>query len=92
VARGQRTGEYLGLVTAQVVGGTLVTLLATVPLVLLGSWPGLLVSELALLVLISGVGYVTGRVAGYSRLRSVLYVAGVVALTVVVLWVKSLAH
>jgi hypothetical protein len=92
VARGKRTGEYLGLVTAQVAGGTIVTLLATVPLLLLGPWPGLLVSELSLLVLISGVGYVTGRAAGYSRLRSVLYVAGVVALTVLVLWVKSLAH
>jgi diaminopimelate decarboxylase len=92
VAGGQRTGEYVGLVTAQVVGGTLVTLLATAPLLLLGSWPGLLVSELALLILISAVGYVTGRAAGYGRLRSILYVAGVVALTVVVLWVKSLAH
>jgi hypothetical protein len=92
VAKGQRTGEYRGLVLAQVIGGTIVTLLATVPLLLLGPWPGLLVSELALLVLISGVGYVTGRAAGYGRLRSVMYVAGVVALTVAVLWVKGLAH
>jgi hypothetical protein len=70
----------------------MVTAIATVPLLLLGSWPGLLVSEVALLALIAGVGYVTGRAAGYTRLRAVLYVLGVVALTVVVLWVKGLAH
>jgi diaminopimelate decarboxylase len=92
VARGGRTDEHLYLVGAQLIGGGLVTLLATVPLLLLGSWPGLLVSELLLLALISGVGYVTARSSGSGRARSLLYVAGVVALTLVVLWVKSLAH
>jgi diaminopimelate decarboxylase len=92
VSRGERTTEYVGLVLAQVAGGAVVTAIATVPLLLLGSWPGLLVSEVALLALIAGVGYVTGRAAGYTRLRAVLYVLGVVALTVVVLWVKGLAH
>ncbi len=42
--------------------------------------------------LITGVGYVTGRASGYSRVRSLLYVAGVVLLTLVVLEVKALAH
>jgi diaminopimelate decarboxylase len=92
VARGERTSEYIGLVAAQVAGGAVVTAIATVPLLLFGSWPGLLVSEVALLALIAGVGYVTGRAAGYTRLRALLYVLGVVALTVVVLWVKGLAH
>jgi diaminopimelate decarboxylase len=92
VARGERTDEYLALVGAQLIGGGLVIVLATAPLLLLGSWPGLLVAELLLLTLISGVGYVTARSAGSSRARSLLYVAGVVALTLLVLWVKGLAH
>ncbi len=91
VARGRRTAETTSLVVAQVLGGVVVTALATIPLVVLGPWPGLLVSEFALLALITGVGYVTGRASGYTRVRSLLYVAGVVLLTVVVLEVKALA-
>jgi diaminopimelate decarboxylase len=88
----QRRGEYVSLVLAQVAGGVLVTLLATVPLLLFGSWPGLLISELALLALISGVGYLTARQSGEGRIRSLLYVGGIILLTLVVLWVKGLAH
>jgi len=92
VARGRRTTEAAGLVAAQVLGGAAVTALATIPLAVLGAWPGLLVSELALLALITGVGYVSGRASGYSRVRSLLYVAGVILVTVVVLEIKALAH
>jgi amino acid transporter len=66
--------------------------LAVVPLLLFGAWPGLLVAEIALLSLISAVGYVTARSSGRSRFLSVLYVVGVIAVTIVVLWVKGLAH
>ena len=91
VARGRGAAQTTQLVLAQIVGGVVVTAIATVPLVVLGPWPGLLVSEFALLALITGVGYVTGRASGYSRVRSLVYVAGVVVLTVVVLEVKALA-
>jgi hypothetical protein len=92
VAKGERTGHSVSIAVAQVVGGGIVTLLAAGPLLLFGYTPGLLVSELALLALISGVGYLTARASGSSRVRSLLYVLGVVALTVGVLWVKGLAH
>ena len=92
VARGKRTAESAQLLVAQIAGGGVVTALATIPLLVLCPRPGLLVAELALLALITGVGYITGRASGYSRLRSLLYVLGVIALTVVVLEVKALAH
>jgi diaminopimelate decarboxylase len=92
VAQGRRTAEATGLVVAQVLGAFVVTALATVPLIVLGPVPGLVVSEFALLALITGVGYISGRASGYSRVRSLLYVAGVILLTLVVLEVKALAH
>lgn len=91
VGRG-RTTEATELVVAQILGAVVVTALATVPLVVLGPWPGLLLAEIALLALITVVGYLSGRASGYSRVRSLLYVAGVILVTVVVLEVKALAH
>ena len=92
VARGQQTAVHVSVVGAQLVGGAVVMALAVVPMLVLGSWPGLLVAEMALLTLISGVGYLTARASGSGRFRALLYVAGVIAVTVFVLWVKSLAH
>ena len=92
VARGERTTENVSLFMSQVVGGVVVTLAATLPILLLGGPGGLLLSEVLLLGLITTVGYVSARSAGHGRLRSLAYVGGVVVLTVVVLWIKGLAH
>lgn len=76
---------------AQLVGGGAVTLLAVLPIVLFGSdayrW-----SIALLLLFVMVVGYLVARSAPYSRVRSLLYVAGVAVIVVGVLTVKSLVN
>jgi hypothetical protein len=91
--RGELASEHLELLAAQLVGGLLVTAVAVVPVILIGGSLGVLVSELLLLAFVAMVGYAAARTVPVSRFRALLYVAGVVLLSLAVLWIKSLvAH
>jgi hypothetical protein len=92
LAHGKLASEHLELLAAQLVGGLAVTVVACVPVLLFGDSTGLIVAELALITFIAVVGYIAARGIPLSRPRSLLFVAGVVALTLVVIGVKNLAH
>jgi hypothetical protein len=92
LAHGKLASEHLELLAAQLIGGLAVTLVAVVPVLLIGGTSGLLVAELALLTFIAVVGYIAARGIPVSRPRALLYVAGVVALTLMVIGIKNLAH
>jgi hypothetical protein len=92
LAHGKLASEHLELLAAQLVGGLAVTLVAVVPVIIIGGQAGLLVAELALLTFIAVVGYTAARGIPVSRARALLYVAGVVALTLLVIGIKNLAH
>ena len=74
----------------QLAGGLAVTAVAVVPVLLIGGSTGVFVSELLLLAFISIVGYAAARTIPVSRWRAAAYMTGVVALTLAVLWIKSL--
>jgi hypothetical protein len=77
------------ILRAQLMGGAIVTLLAVLPVVVLG--PGAIrVSVGLLLLFVMAVGYAVARSAPMSRLKSLGYVLGVALLVGVVLLVKSL--
>lgn len=82
--------EHLDLLAAQLVGGILVTVVAVVPVILIEGSRGVIVSELVLLAFIAGVAYAAARLVPHSRLRSLGYAAGIVAIALVVLWLKGL--
>jgi hypothetical protein len=50
------------------------------------------IAELALLGFIAAVGYASARTIHVSRVRALLSVLGVIALVLVVLWIKELVH
>lgn len=77
------------ILRAQLLGGVVVTLLAVVPVLVLGAG-ALPVSMALLLLFVMVVGYAVARSAPASRLRSLVYVGGVVVLVGLVLAVKSL--
>lgn len=77
------------LLRAQLVGGGLVTLLAVLPILVLGPG-GYRLSMLLLLGFVMVVGYLVARTAPVSRPRALLYVAYVAVLVIIVLAVKSL--
>ena len=90
--RGEIATEHLDLLAAQVVGGLAVTAVAVIPVVLIGGRTGVVVAELLLLAFIAVVGYASARTIHVSRVRALLSVAGVIALVLVVLWIKDLVH
>jgi hypothetical protein len=92
LAHGKLASEHAELLAAQLIGGLLVTVVAVVPVLLIGGQAGLLVAELALITFIGVVGYIAARGIPVSRVRALLYVAGVVGLTLLVVGVKNLAH
>jgi hypothetical protein len=92
LAHGRLASEHLELLAAQLIGGLAVTVVAVVPVFLIGGRAGLLLSELALIIFIAVVGYIAARGIPLSRPRALLFVAGVVALTLVVIGVKNLVH
>lgn len=79
------------LLRAQLVGGGFVTVLAVLPILLFGpaayNW-----SIGLLLIFVMVVGYLVARSAPMSRLRSLVYVAGVAVVVIGVLAVKSLVN
>jgi hypothetical protein len=92
LAHGKLASEHAELLAAQLIGGLAVTVVAVLPVLLIGGQAGLLVAELALITFIGVVGYIAARSIPVSRVRALLYVAGVVGLTLVVVGVKNLAH
>ena len=87
---GQLTSRHTELLGVQLAGGLAVTAVAVVPVLLIGGSTGVFVSELLLLAFISIVGYAAARTIPVSRWRATAYMTGVVALTLAVLWIKSL--
>ncbi len=92
LAHGKLASEHAELLAAQLIGGLAVTVVAVVPVLLIGGQAGLLIAELALIAFIGVIGYIAARSIPVSRTRALLYVAGVVGLTLVVVGVKNLAH
>lgn len=92
LAHGNLAAEHIELLAAQLIGGLLVTVVAVVPVLVIGGPTGLRIAELALITFIAVVGYVAARGIPVSRPRALLYVAGVVALTLVISGIKNLAH
>jgi hypothetical protein len=78
------------LVGAQLIGGLAVTGLAVAPRLVFEGYTAIVASELVLLGVIAGVGFRVARVAQLSRFRAALYVGGVIAVALVVLWLKGL--
>jgi hypothetical protein len=92
LAHGKLASEHLELLAAQLIGGLAVMAVAVLPVLLIGGQTGLRIAEFALIAFIAVVGYIAARGIPLSRPRALLYVAGVVALTLVVIGVKNLAH
>ena len=90
--QGALGAEHLDLLAAQVVGGLAVTAVAVIPLILFEGRTGVVIAELALLTFIAAVGYASARTIHVSRVRALLSVLGVIALVLVVLWIKELVH
>lgn len=92
LAHGRLASAHAELLAAQLIGGLAVTVVAVVPVLVIGGQTGLRVAELALITFIAVVGYIAARGIPVSRARALLSVAGVVALTLLVIGVKNLAH
>jgi hypothetical protein len=90
VSRGQVGESAARQLAAQLVGGAIVTVLAVLPLLVLGP-SGLPWSRGVLLVLVAGVGYAAARSVPVSRPRALVYVLLVVVVVLVVLAVKGWA-
>lgn len=91
--RGKVTSEHLQLLAAQLVGGLAVTAVAVVPVVIFDASTGVLVAELLLVAFIAVVGYLAARGVPVSHGRAFVYMTGVVALALAVIWIKNLvAH
>jgi hypothetical protein len=90
--QGALGAEHLDLLAAQVVGGLAVTAVAVIPVILFEGRTGVVVAELALLAFIAVVGYASARTIHVSRVRALMSVLGVIALVLVVLWIKELVH
>ena len=89
--QGEIASEHLDLLAAQVVGGLAVTSVAVIPVLIFEGRTGIVVAELALLAFIAAVGYVSTRTV-HGRGRALLYVLGVIALVLFVLWLKDVVH
>jgi hypothetical protein len=77
------------ILRAQLAGGAVVTLLAVVPVLVLGP-DAIRLSAALLLLFVMGVGYAVARSAPMSRPRSLAYVLVIALLAGVILAVKSL--
>jgi steroid 5-alpha reductase family enzyme len=90
VSRGLLEADARRVAMAQVLGGGLVVLLASVPMILFDAPTSLQVAEGLLLLFVAAVGYLAARQAQVSVLRSWAYVAVVIVCVGIVLGLKSL--
>lgn len=77
------------ILTAQLIGGALVTAIALVPALIFGN-SAFFISLGALFVYVMAVGYLIARSRPTSRLRSIGYVVSIAFAVVAILFVKSL--
>jgi hypothetical protein len=90
VAANSEFNEHAGrLITAQLIGGALVTAIALVPALLLGN-AAFYISLGALFIYVMVVGYLIARSRPTGRLRSMGYVLSIALAVVAILFVKSL--
>jgi FtsH-binding integral membrane protein len=92
VGRGRLARDHLEILGAQMAGGAIVTVVAVVPVLLLGAPAGVSVAELLLIAFIGLTGYAAARSVPLSRARAAVYMASVVVAALVVLGVKSLVE
>jgi hypothetical protein len=88
VSKGELGDEARSLLRAQLTAGTLVAVVAALPVLVLGGDTGLVISELLMLAMVAVVGYAVGLAGGRTRLQSVLYVASLIVVVGLVLAVK----
>jgi hypothetical protein len=89
-AAGSRLGPVAPrILRGQLLGGVFVTLLAVLPVLIFGA-DAVRLSAGLLLLFVMVTGYFVARSAPTSRLRALLYVAGVAVVVIGVLSVKSL--
>ena len=79
----------LKLLGAQTVGGLGAAVVAALPVLILGP-SGVRVSEFLILAFVAFAGYRAARMVPTSRVRALLYVGFLVAVVIVLLFVKSL--
>lgn len=84
-----KTAEGLKVLSAQVGGGLLVTVIAVVPLLVWPTTTGVWVSAGLLVLLVCSVSYYAGRVNGHSRLVALAYVLAILVLAAAVVALKS---
>ena len=90
VAANSEFNEHAGrLITAQLIGGALVTAIALIPALLLGN-AAFYISLGALFIYVMVVGYLIARSRPTGRLRSMGYVLSIALAVVAILFVKSL--
>jgi hypothetical protein len=89
---GQLSAASAELLWAQLAGGAAVTVVAVIPVLLIGGSSGERAAEWLLLAFIAVVGYIAARSVPLGRPRALGHVAAVVALALAVLWVKGLVH
>jgi uncharacterized MAPEG superfamily protein len=89
VSKGELDDEARAALRAQWGGGLAVSVLAALPVLVLGGDTGLVISELLMLALVAVVGYAVARGAGRGRLRSLLYVGSLALVVALVLLVKT---
>ncbi|MFN8127100.1 MAG: hypothetical protein U0R64_11405 [Candidatus Nanopelagicales bacterium] len=90
VNRGLLDAGALRLLGAQLAGGLVAAVIASLPVLLLGP-SGILVSEALILAMVAITGYRVARQVPTSRFRALLYVGFIVVIVLGVLAVKGLA-
>ncbi len=90
VSEGVFDAESRSVAAAQIAAGLAVVVLVTVPMLLFDAPTSLYVAQALLVLVFAGVGYLAARASKASVLRSVIYVAVVLAVVAVVLMVKAL--
>ena len=88
---GEIGSAHLDLLAAQLIGGLAVTAVAVIPVLIFEGRTGVVIAELALLAFIAAVGYASARTV-HGRGRALLFVLGVIALVLFVLWLKDVVH
>lgn len=89
VDQGLVTTESLEALGAQMAGALPVAIVAALPPIIFEGSTGRVLSEVLLIGFVAGVGYVAVRQTA-GRGRSLLYVAGLVVVIALVVWVKTL--
>ena len=91
LTHGEIGSAHLDLLAAQLIGGLAVTAVAVIPVLIFEGSTGVVIAELTLLAFIAVVGYASARTV-HGRGRALVFVLGVIALVLLVLWLKDVVH